>query len=109
MSPSRGHIGNQNTWWLGFVCRPVGLHGYSLFSCHASTQEGTPSHPALVGHLLCADRALIYSLMGLSTGLESLYCASPPPPPPPPAVLPLAAPFSRKPIKVHTGQAHSPS
>ena len=85
MSPSRSHIGNQNTWGLGFVCRPVGLHDYSLFSCHASTQEGTPSHLALVGHLLCADHALIYSLMGLSTGLESLYCASPPPahhPPP---------------------------
>ena len=85
MSPRRSHIGNQNTWGLGFVCRPVGLHNYSLFSCHASTQEGTPSHLALVGHLLSANHALIYSLMGLSTGLESLYCASPPPahhPPP---------------------------
>lgn len=48
----------------------------------------------LVGHLLCADHAFIYSHMGLSTGLESLYCASPWG-----AVLPLAAPFSRKPIK----------
>ena len=107
-------IEGTRTLGAGFCTQACGTPRLLFLLAMPALRKARLPTLTLVGHLLFADHALIYSLMGLSTSLESLYCASPrnppsPPPQPPPAVLPLAAPFSRKPMKVHTGQAHSPS
>ena len=94
MSSSRGHIGNQSIWGLSFVPRPVGIHSYSLFTCHASTQEGTSSHPdPCWASALCRPCFHLQSHGAVHRSGKSLLCF------PRGAVLPLAAPFSRKPIK----------